>query len=186
MSLDDAYSKFEQSAAEALEWFKTEIAHLRTGRVTPDAVTNIMVEHYGARTPLQGLASITSIDARTLVISPWDPSAMAAIEKAIITAEVGVQPAVDGKIIRLAFPMLTEEMRETVVKKLNKTAEEAKVRLRRGRDEALGQLKSEMQSSDITEDDFYSGREELNKRIAAANEEIDSLTKSKEEEIKQV
>lgn len=186
MSLQQAYTHFDSSAAEALEWFNGEIAHLRTGRVTPDAVLHLSVEHYGTRTPLQGVASVSSTDSRTLVISPWDASAIPAIEKAILEAQLGAQPIVDGKLIRLSFPMLNEEMREVTVKKLHKIAEDARIRLRRSRDEAIQQMKTDKEKSAITEDDFYDGRRELDERIKKANNTIENLVERKEEEIRSI
>lgn len=186
MSLPTTYATFDQAAAEINVWFVNELATLRTGRATPMLIQSLPVEHYGTRTPLNGLASITSSDARTLVVSPWDPSAIAAIEKAITLAEVGAQPAVDGKIIRLSFPMLNEEMREKTVKLLHRKAEEARIRLRQARDEGLSGLKRELQESDLTEDDFHHGKKELDKRIADANEAIATLIEQKEADIRQI
>src|SRR5688572_13510979 len=109
MTLDDSYKHFKAAHTEAVGWLQKEISSLRTGRVKTNLIESLPVEHYGARTPLQGLASISSSDPRTLVISPWDPTALPAIEKAITAAQLGVQPIVDGKLIRLSFPSLTEE-----------------------------------------------------------------------------
>lgn len=186
MALQDAYKIFETGQAEASEWFENEIRTLRTGRAIPDMVNNIAVEHYGTRTPVQGVASVANADARTLVITPWDASAIPAIEKALIHAELGAQPTVDGQLIRLIFPTMSEETREQTVRTLHKKAEEARVRLRQARDEALSLITKEKQSSDITEDDFYGGKRELNVRIDAANREIETAVKGKEESIRQL
>lgn len=186
MSLEAAYKKFDEVHKEGLEWFRNEMVKVRTGRVTTDLVNSLFVDYYGTRTPLQGVASVSSADARTLVISPWDANAIPAIEKALAAANVGAQPAVDGKIIRLAFPSLNEEMREASVKLLHKMAEEARIRLRRGRDEALSQITKEKQSGDITEDDFYDGKKELDKRIDGANKEIAEIVEKKETEIRTI
>ncbi|MEX1998023.1 MAG: ribosome recycling factor [Candidatus Andersenbacteria bacterium] len=184
MSQDAAYQQFTDAAQESLAWFQNEVALLRTGRVKTNLVESLAVEHYGARTPLQGLASITISDARTLVIAPWDPSALAAIQKAIIDAQVGVQPVVDGKIIRLSFPQQNEEMRGRTIKQLHKKAEEARVRLRQARDTALALLKKDKQGKDITEDDFYEGKKKLDEMIDQANRQIEALVTGKEEEIR--
>lgn len=186
MALKDAYNSFEETSTEVLAWFTQEISGLRTGRVSPDMVTSVQVEHYGARSPLNALAGVSSSDARTLVVSPWDPSSAHAIEKALTEAELGVMPVVDGEIIRLAFPSLTEEVREQTVKSLHKKAEEARVRLRQARDEALKVIKDEREAGDLTEDDFYDGRSELDKRIDSANSTIDQTVKAKEEEVRAV
>lgn len=186
MSLENAYKKFEEGKTEALEWLQNETATLRTGRVKPDLVDSIVVEHYGARTPLKGLASISNSDARTLVISPWDPSAIASIKKALTEAQLGVQPVEDGHMIRLAFSSMTDEVREQTVRMLHKKAEEARVRLRRSRDEALTVIKKEKQESVLTEDDFYEGKKKLDAKIDEASEEISKLVSKKEDEIRVV
>lgn len=186
MSIEKAVEDFEAAQIEAEEWLQNEVGTLRTGRVKPDLVDGVVVELYGARTPLKGVASIAVSDARTMVISPWDPAALAPIKKAITEADLGVQPTEDGRVLRLSFPSLTEERREQTIKMLHKKAEEARVKLRRGRDEALSMLKTEKQDSDITEDDFYEGREKLDKLIDDANKTIDELISKKEEEIRTV
>lgn len=186
MSLESAYKKFEVGKEEALEWLWKETAHLRTGRVKPDLVDAVPIEHYGARTPLKGLASVSNSDARTLVISPWDPSAVAAIKKALTEAQLGVQPAEDGRVVRLAFPSMTDEVREQTVKRLHKQAEEARVRLRRARDVALSMVRNEKQESVITEDDFYEGKEKLDTLIDEANEVISKLVSKKEDAIRAI
>lgn len=186
MSLEDAYKKFDAAAKEGKEWFAQEIANLRTSRVTPNLVESIQVEHYGARTPLNGLASIANTDARTLVISPWDKGAIPAIEKAVTNAQLGVNPTVDGQVVRLAFPSLNEEMREETVKQLHKKAEEARIRLRQARDEALNMIKQDKTDGNLTEDDFYQGKEELDKRIDQTNNDIQALVDKKEADIRQV
>lgn len=186
MSQATAYQKFEEARENTLQWFRAELANIRTGRVKPDMLANLQVEHYGSRNPLQGLASVGSLDARTILISPWDTSATPAIEKAIIAANVGVTPIVDGKNIRLSFPSLTEEIRERTIKQLHQKAEEAKQRLRDGREEGIKILKSDKQGSAITEDDFYEGRKHLDKLIHDVNAEIESLVEKKEAEIKTI
>ncbi|MEX1111938.1 MAG: ribosome recycling factor [Candidatus Andersenbacteria bacterium] len=175
--------QFESAKQEALEWFQKEIAGLRTGRVKPDLVDSIPVEAYGARSPLKSLASVSSSDARTLVISPFDKGVISDIEKAVTNANLGVNPAVDGSIIRLAFPSLTEESRKQTLKVLHAKAEDTRVRLRQARDEALKTLKEEKEKSDITEDDFYDGKKDLDELIGKANGDIDGIIKKKEEEI---
>ncbi len=186
MSLENAYKKFEGGKTEALEWFQNETANLRTGRVKPDLVDSIPIEHYGARTPLKGLASVSNSDARTLAISPWDPSAIAAIKKALTEAQLGVQPVEDGRMVRLAFSSMTDDVREQTVKMLHKKAEEARVRLRRARDEALTVIKKEKQASVLTEDDLYEGKKKLDTKIDEASEEISKLVSKKEDEIRAV
>ena len=186
MALAASYTAFSESAEEAVSWLTGEIAGLRTTRVAPALVEGISIEHYGTRTPLSGLASISSADARTLVIAPWDESAIVPIEKAVTDAQLGVNPSVDGKVIRLAFPSLTEEMRQQTTKQLHQKAEEARVRLRKARDDALGAIKREQKAGDLTEDDLYDGKKELDTRIDTKNKEIEELVTKKEAEISQI
>ena len=186
MTLNNAYSYFEEAQKKALERFNQEIASLRSGRVKTSLIESIMVEHYGTRTPLNGVGSITVSDARTIVISPWDPGALPAIAKAIVEAEIGIQPIEDGKVVRLVFPSLTEETRERTIKTLGKYAEETRVRLRQARDEALKMIRDAKQEGDLTEDDFYSGKEKLDSMIGKANDEIEAIVARKEEEIRKV
>jgi ribosome recycling factor len=186
MPIAQAADLFETSKQEALEWLQKEVASLRSGRVKPDIVEALQVEAYGARTPLNGLASVSSSDARTLVISPWDKSTMASIEKAITEAGLGVQPIVDGNVIRLSFPSLTEEVRQQTIKLLHAKAEESRVRMRQGRDEALRLLKQEKEKGEITEDDFYDGKKQLDDLIGKANEDVEDVVTKKEEDIKTI
>jgi len=186
MSLDDIYNSFKKAIEESEDRLKSELASLRTGRVTPDMVNNIQVDCYGSKTPLNGLASINNSDARTIVISPWDPGTKDSINKSLSEADLGAQPVIDGDIIRLVFPSLTEEMREQTVKQLHSRSEEARVRLRQERDEALRLIKNEKEANNLTEDDFYEGKSRLDEMIDKANKEISEIVERKEAEIKEV
>lgn len=183
MSLKEYLETFDQQEQETMVWFQQEITHIRTGRVTPDMVAHVNVEHYGAMTPLNGLASINNTDARTLTIAPWDKGAIAAIERALTAAQLGVMPIVDGAIVRIVFPSLTEEGRERTVKLLNNKTEEARVRLRQARDEELKKVKDAKEKGMLTEDDFYEGKEKLDEMIARANQRLEELAQKKEKEI---
>lgn len=186
MSLETVYHHFTAGKDEAINWFRGEVGTLRTGRVKPELVESLVIEHYGARVPLKGTASISNSDARTLVIAPWDPTALTAIKKALVDAELGVQPIEDGKVLRLALPLLTAEIREQTIRLLHKKAEEARVRFRRTRDESLSTLKEGKQDGTFTEDDFYEGKKKLDALIDEANEEIAQLVAAKESEIKTI
>ncbi|HBE90918.1 MAG: ribosome recycling factor [Candidatus Andersenbacteria bacterium RIFCSPHIGHO2_12_FULL_46_9] len=183
MSLKENLDAFDQQEQETMEWFQREISHIRTGRVTPEMVAHVNIEHYGAMTPLNGLASINNTDARTLVIAPWDKGVVAAIERALTEAQLGVMPIVDGEIIRIVFPSLTEEGRERTVKQLNHKTEEARVRLRQARDEELKKIKDDKEKGVLTEDNFYEGKKELDDMIDRANQHLEDLAQKKEKEI---
>ena len=183
MDIHEVYSAFKSEREEATTWLEHEIVSLRTGRVTPRLVERILVEHYGTRTPLHGLASISNLDARTLVVQPWDAAAVTSIEKALVDANIGVNPTVDREVIRLVFPGMTDEMRQQQLKKLHAIAEETRVRFRQARDEALKELKTGKERGDLTEDDFYEGREELDDLINQANQAVEKIVTRKKEDI---
>jgi ribosome recycling factor len=183
MTLNNIYQAFEEEKTAALDRLQEDLATLRTGRVTTRLVEGILVEQYGALTPLNGLASITASDARSLVIAPWDPNTITAIKKSLTDAQLGAQPMDDGKVVRLVFASLTEENRKQALKILGEYMEQARVRLRKGRDEALRQLKTAKQEANLTEDDFYAGKEKLDQLIDEANKEVASWANKKEEEI---
>lgn len=183
MSLKDYLDLFGKQEEEAFGWWQQEVRHIRTGRVTPEIVAHINVEHYGAITPLNGLASINNTDARTLAISPWDRGAVASIERALTEAQLGVMPIVDSAMIRIVFPALTEEGREQTVKQLNHKTEEARVRLRQARDEVLKKIKEDKENRALTEDDFYEGKEKLDEMIGKANQRLEEMAQKKEKEI---
>lgn len=186
MATDDIYEEFELERAEAFEWFQGELAGIRGGRVKPEMVERVMVEHYGTRAPLKGLASISNSDARTLVVSPWDKGALQAIERALTEADVGAQPSVDGDVIRLSFSSLTEEVREKTAKQLHGKGEETRVRLRQARDEGIKKFRDMKEKGEITEDDFYDAKKKLDELIGTSNQEIDKLIERKEEEVRQI
>lgn len=186
MPINKSIAQFELGREDAFEWMKGEVSTLRSGRVTPDIVDSVPVEVYGSRTPLNGLASVVNSDARTLTISPWDPGSIPAIEKAITDAGLGVQPSVDSDVIRLSFPSLTDEVRAQTLKRLHNIAEETRVRLRQSRDEALKTVKEGKEAGDITEDDFFDGRKQLDEAIEKTNTEIVGIVEKKEEEIQAV
>ncbi len=183
MPIAQAEKTFLASKEEAFSWFEKEVAGLRSGRVKPALVESIQVELYGTRNPLKGIASISSLDARTILISPWDKNAITAIQKALTEANIGVMPTVDGQNIRLAFPSLTEEIRNQTIKTLHARAEETRIRMRQGRDEALKTLKAEKEKGTISEDDFYGGKKRLDNLIGKAQDELESRIKAKEEDI---
>lgn len=184
MSLEQATKHFANTKTETTTWFAQEIAGLRSSRVKPEAVESVTVEYYGAKSPLNSLASVSSLDARTLLISPWDKGAVVPIEKALTEAQLGAMPVVDGQLIRLSFPTLTQEVREHTIKQLHKKGEEARVRLRIGRDEALKIVRAAKDEEKVSEDDFYKTREKLDMLITEANEALATALKKKEDEIR--
>lgn len=186
MILEESFDLFTTEKRMTLEWYRQEMASIRSGRVTPEVIAQVPVEYYGSRTPLLGLASISNLDARTLAISPWDRGAAGAIAKALTEANLGGRPTVDREVIRLSFPELTTEARAAAVKVLHRRTEEARVRLRQARDEALRKIRLAKESGDATEDDFYDGRQRLDAMISEANDELEVVMKRKEADLQAV
>lgn len=186
MSLTNVYKDFESHITATLSWLRDEIVSLRTGRVVPAMIEDIMIEQYGTKMPLKGVASITNADARTLMVSAWDAAIVPEIEKAITDANLGVAPIVDGSNVRLSFPALTEEGREDTVKVLHRQAEEARIRLRKGRDEGIKTMKSKKEDGEISEDDMRRGKQKLDEMIQTANKEIEGIVQQKEIEIRAI
>lgn len=168
---------------KTIEFFKKEIAVLRTGRANPSLLDGIVAEAYGAKTPLNGLASVSVSDSRSMIVSPWDKSVLKEIEKAIVEADLGLGVVNEGDKIRLTVPAMTEENRKHLVKKLNDHMEEARIAIRKIREEAKQNIEAAEDSKDISEDDKYRYVGELDQEVHRRNEEIKQIRDKKEEEI---
>ena len=166
-----------------VDHLKEDLKALRTGRATPALVEDIQVEVYGARTPILGLASISVPDNRTLTVEPWDKSVIKEIEKAIIDANIGLNPNVQGTLIRLALPTLTEETRKDLIKIMNDKLEHARITIRNVRERTKGDVVEAEKAKEITEDDKYRLLEQLDKRVGEWNDKIRSIGEEKEKEI---
>lgn len=165
---------------KVIDHLQHEAGTLRTGRASPALVEDLQVEAYGTTQPVKALGSMSTPDARTLVIEPWDSSVVKAIESAIIASGIGVSPVVDGKIIRLIMPMMTEENRQKMVKVLNEKLEDAKVQIRKVREEAK---KSIEKQTGVGEDAIRSELESLDKTVKEYVAKIEELGDKKEKEI---
>ncbi|MBB6732884.1 ribosome recycling factor [Cohnella zeiphila] len=175
----------EERMEKALAALKRDLSTLRAGRATPAILDRVQAEYYGALTPVNQLGSITTPDSRTLVIQPWDKSALAAIEKAILKSDVGLTPANDGTIIRLVVPPLTEERRADLVKSTKKYGEEAKVAIRNIRRDANDDIKKK-EKEDISEDESRRHQEDVQKLTDRYVAEVDKILAAKEKEIMEV
>jgi len=169
-----------QRAIKALE---RDLSKIRTGRASVALVEEITVEYYGSLTPLNQLASISVPDSRLIIIQPWDPSALSAIEKAILKSNIGLTPSNDGKRICINIPPLTEERRKELVKLVKKIGEEAKVSIRNLRRKANDILKKMKKNKEISEDDFYQGQEKIQKITDEFIEKVERILSKKEDEI---
>jgi len=183
---DDIRRDADARMARAIEALEREMAAIRTGRAATALVERIPVEYYGTQTPLNQLASISVPEAHMIVIQPWDRSALGAIEKAILKSEVGLTPNVDGTVVRLNIPALTEERRRDLVKLVHKRMEEARVEIRNHRRDVADEIKKALREGDIGADDERREMELLQKLTDRWTAEVDRVGKHKEQEILEV
>lgn len=171
---------------KSIDNLSKELANISAGRANSNLLNGVNVDYYGAPTPVQQLASINVPEARLLVISPYDKSSVADIEKAINAANLGVNPTSDGEVIRISVPALTEEHRKELVKDVKKIGEDAKVSIRNIRRDVNDQLKKDEKNGDITEDDLRSQTDDVQKATDNSIKEIDQLVDDKEKDIMSV
>ncbi|MCI8437797.1 MAG: ribosome recycling factor [Lawsonibacter sp.] len=174
---------YDERMQKTIEVVKSNFAAVRAGRANAGVLDRIMVEYYGAPTPLNQVANIGSPDPRTLTIQPYDMSLLKAIEKAIQTSDLGINPQNDGRVLRLAFPQLTEERRKELTKQVRKYGEEGKVALRNIRRDAMDDIKKKTKKSELTEDDQKKLEKELQDMTDKRCKDIDDLTAKKEKEL---
>ncbi|MGI8462648.1 MAG: ribosome recycling factor [Solirubrobacterales bacterium] len=180
--LDDA----EERMGKSVESCRGELATVRTGRASPHLLDRVIVDYYGAETPLKQLAQVAAADARLLTLTPYDKSSIAAIEKAILESDLGLTPSNDGNVVRLSIPELNEERRRELVKVVHAVAEEGKVAIRNIRRDILQDLREMKKEGEAGEDDERRAEGELQRLTDASTEEIDTALKGKEEEILEV
>lgn len=184
--VDFLFETFDEENAKTFENYKTELQGIRAGRANPHILDKVEVEYYGTMMPLNQMANVTIAEARVLVVSVWDKSALKNVEKAILAANVGITPNNDGTVIRLVFPEVTEERRRALVKDIKQGAEETKIVLRNHRRDINEELKKLKKDSTITEDDLTNFLEEVDKRLAKEIEKVDETAKKKEDEVMSV
>ena len=181
--MTDFCKTYDEKMGKTIEVVKGDFASVRAGRANAGVLDRIQVEYYGTPTPIQQVASISTPDPRTLQIQPWDGSILKAIEKAIQTSDLGINPQNDGRVIRLAFPQLTEERRVELTKQVRKYGEEGKVALRNIRRDAMDDIKKRTKKSELTEDDQKKLEKELQDVTDKRCKDIDDLTAKKEKEL---
>ena len=177
------FKDYARRMDKALDHLQEEFGAVRAGRANPKVLDRITVEYYGSETPLNGVATISSPDARTLVISPWDTKLLKDIQKAIQTSDLGINPQNDGRVIRLVFPQLTEDRRKELVKQIKKYAEDAKVAMRNIRRDGMDYVKKLKKNSEITEDDQKKAEKDLQDLLDKMIKKVDDATAVKEEEL---
>ena len=166
-----------------MSFYKSDIATIRTSRATPALIEDVKADFYGQSMRLKELASITAPEPRVLIIQPWDKGAIKAIEDAIRKSEIGLNPVVDGTVIRLNLPPLTEERRREFIRLLKQKTEEARVKIRRSREEIWDKIQKMERGGEIPEDDKFWGKDELQKAVDEYNGRIGELEKKKEQEL---
>jgi len=180
------YEDYESKMKKTVEVLQTLYSTIRAGRANPAVLDQIRVDYYGSPTPINQIASISTPDSRTLLIQPWDASSLKAIEKAIIASELGINPANDGRVLRLVFPQPTEERRKELIKQVHKAAEDSKVAIRNIRRDAVEHFKAQKKKSEITEDDLADTEKDLQKLTDKFITELDKVAEKKEAEIKEI
>lgn len=174
---------FKKEADKALATLGTELQTLRIGRANPLMVEGIMVEAYGAKTPLKQMASITVPEARTLIIQPWDKTVIKEIEKAIVVANIGINPVNEGQQLRLVVPALTEESRRELTKSVGEKMEKSRIVIRQLRDKAREDIVKSERNKEITEDDRFAQQKKLDDAVKEYNDRIKEIGEKKEQEI---
>jgi ribosome recycling factor len=184
--IKDLLQDTEERMEKAVDALQDSLATIRTGRASPALVERLPVEYYGTPTPLNQLATISVPEPRLLAIRPWDPNALADIERAILKSELGLTPSNDGKIIRLTIPRLTEERRQELVKVVGKRVEEGKVAIRNIRRDAIEDLREMESEKLISEDEFYRAKDDVQEITDKFAARMDETGRTKEQEITEI
>ena len=166
--------------------FQSELRSIRAGRANPQLLERVMVDYYGSPTPLTQMGNVSAPEPRMLLVNVWDQSALPLVEKAIQKSDLGLNPANDGKVIRLVVPELTEERRKELTKLVGKTLEEAKIAIRSIRRDAMENVKKQEKASEITEDDLAVAEKKIQEATDEATKELDELAAAKDKEIMEV
>lgn len=180
------FTDVNEKMQDAIQALTRNLATVRAGRANPALLDNVFVEYYGTQTPLNQLATVGAPEARLLVITPFDKTAIGEIEKAILKADLGLSPSSDGNLIRLNIPALTEERRRELTKVVGKYAEESRIQIRNIRREANDQLRSLEKDGNLTEDELRSNEDRVQKETDKYISEVEQIVKTKEEEIMEV
>lgn len=177
---------FEEKMKKSISVYEETLTTIRAGRANPGVLSKVTVDYYGVATAISQMAEIRVADARNIIIQPWDASTLKAIEKAIITSDIGINPQNDGKVIRLAFPQLTEERRKDLKKQVAKMSEEAKVAVRNIRREANDKCKDMKKASEMTEDEQKQSEKTMQDLTDKYIKQIDTVTEKKDKEIMEI
>ena len=180
------YTNIKEKMEKSINVYNEKLSEVRAGRANPAILNKVKIDYYGTPTPINQVAGVSVPEARLIVIQPWDVSVLKEIEKAILASDIGINPNNDGKVIRLAFPELTEERRKDLVKDIKKMAEEAKIAIRAIRRDGIEEAKAEQKDGNITEDELKQAENEIQKLTDKSVEEIDKILANKEKEVMSV
>ena len=180
------YTNIKEKMEKSINVYNEKLSEVRAGRANPAILNKIKIDYYGTPTPINQVAGVSVPEARLIVIQPWDMSILKEIEKAILASDIGINPNNDGKVIRLAFPELTEERRKELVKDIKKMAEEAKIAIRAIRRDGIEEAKAEQKEGNMTEDELKQAENEIQKLTDKSVEEIDKILETKEKEVMSV
>ena len=177
------FTNFKKKLEEIKNWFEKELKSVRTGRATPEILDGIRAENYGALSPLNQMANIAVEDARTLRVTPFDPNSAKEIERAITEANLGLSIMLDEKGLRVVFPDLTGERRQELVKMAKDKLEEARVSVRKERDEVWSDIQKKEKEKEMTEDEKFMAKDEMEKLVKETNDKLEQIFAEKEKEI---
>lgn len=180
------FSFAEEKMGKTINALNSEYNSIRAGRASAAVLDKVRVDYYGTPTPINQLAAVSVAEARILTIQPWDKSVLGAIEKAIQTSDIGINPQNDGSVLRLTFPPLTEDRRKEIVKTVRSTAEDSKVAIRSIRRDCIDKLKKMQKDSEITEDDLKQGEKKIQDTTDKFIKDIDSIAAAKEKEVMEI
>lgn len=181
--MKETINQANEKMNKCLNALGNEFASIRAGRANPGVLDKVMVDYYGAPTPINQLAAVSVSEGRTLIISPWDKQVLKLIEKAIQASDIGINPTNDGSVIRLTFPQLTEDRRKELAKEIKGLGEKAKVTVRNARRDTMEKLKKMKKNSEITEDELADGEKKVQKLTDQFCDKIDAATADKEKEV---
>ena len=184
--VDELYQPYEEKMGKTIHVFREELGAIRAGRANPALLDRIMVDYYGSQTPISQLCNVSVPEARIIVIHPWEARMLKDVEKAIQKSDLGINPSNDGKVLRLIFPVLTEERRKDLSKAIKKLGEETKVALRAIRRDAVEQFKKQKKVNEMTEDDLRDAEKEIQAITERFVAETDKVLGEKEKEIMEI
>lgn len=177
------FQPFKDKVSEVVEWLSGEYSSIRTGKASPLILDAVMVESYGNKTPIKHIASISTEDAKTLRVTPWDKSQIKSIETAIAQSNLGISTAPDSSGLRVIFPDLTEDRRKTLVKLLKDKLEDARISIRKEREKVWNDIQDKERAGEMSEDEKFRGKDDLQKLVDEANQKLEGLADKKEAEV---